>query len=127
MNRMQGLLALLLVIALAVISIAMPLFISVYHVSATAAKAPNNGSDFNSALTSGLQEPPGDYVLRLSSMCSAKSNSTVWRLTGLLMATFITLSLLALLCIGSAHPTKKETRSIFLVSWHILRAPPARA
>lgn len=122
MRILKGILAWLLVIALVIISFSLPLS-SLASAWPDASGKPSSRNDDGTSFASGLQEPPGDYVIRLSSLWSVQSNLSFWRLIGLLLVSYIALSLLILLCFAS-YPEKKKVKNIFLASWHILRAPP---
>jgi len=124
MRALKGILAWLLVITIVIISFATPLSSLASLWPDTSGKAANR-YDTGTAFASGMQEPPSDYIIRLSSLWYAQSNLSFWRLTGLLLVSYIVLSLLILLCFSS-YPQKKEVKSIFLASWHILRAPPLK-
>lgn len=122
MRALKGILAWLLVIAIVIISFALPLS-SLASTWPDASGKTAGRNDASTAFASGLQEPPGDYIIRLSSLWFVQSNLSFWRLIGMLLVSYIAISLLIQLYFAS-YPEKKEVKSIFLASWHILRAPP---
>ena len=70
------------------------------------------------------KEQPGDYVVAPNMVYIRQSSQLILRQTHIFLAVFITLIQLALIGVYSACPIQRETGSIFLVSWHLLRAPP---
>jgi len=116
--------ALLLVIAMVIISFAMLCFASATD---TVADQHATGAPFRFADPMAMQEPPGDYILRAASLWPQQRNLPLYRLFELLP---ISISILVCLKVRRRVSNcihNQRSAGLLMALCHILRAPPTIA
>ena len=120
----KGLLASILVFALAGISFVYPFFNNV-----SSAETPDSTGRVNPVSHMGMfdfspEEHSSEYAMIIAAPVTSQNTQFVWRLTNLLLITALAFALLLLLSVTAACPDTPVAQGIPLSSNHISRAPP---